>query len=96
MKTKLTALFTFVVAALALTSCQSMNQPKEAVSCSKCKTVWIKQAYPDSSGKRLVLKDTTAMSCTECENAVATFFKTGKLKHKCSHCGDTLIHCTSH
>ncbi len=96
MKTKFITTIFAAVTALTLVSCQSTSGPTEALTCSKCKTVWFKQAYPDGSGKRIVLRETGAMSCTECENAVATFFKTGQLKHKCKHCGDTLTHCTRH
>lgn len=36
------------------------------------------------------------MKCPDCENAVAHFFKTGKLEHACSTCGGEFVHCTAH
>jgi len=36
------------------------------------------------------------MKCDECENAIAAFFKTGKLAHECKTCGSELTHCKVH
>jgi ribosomal protein S27E len=36
------------------------------------------------------------MTCPDCELAIANFWKTGQMKHTCSHCGGTLAHCTQH
>jgi len=85
-----------------ITSCQStaVAAPTSAVTCDKCKTVWVKT--PESVGPTCksstytVLKSTKSMDCPDCESAVATFFKTGSLKHTCSHCGGALTHCASH
>jgi hypothetical protein len=82
-------------------SCQSASvDATSAVTCGKCKTVWVQRPQQlGASGKTssyYVLKDTKSMSCLDCESAVATFFKTGSLKHSCSHCGGTMVHCTSH
>lgn len=97
---------TFILAgAIALagfmTSCQSSSaDAKSAVTCDKCKTVWVKRPEQlGASGKTssfYVLKSAKTMSCPDCEPAVATFFKTGNLKHHCSHCGGTLTHCEAH
>lgn len=83
-----------------MTSCQSASaDASSAVTCDKCKTVWVKrpeQVGPTGKSNFYVLKDTKTMACPDCESAVATFFKTGSLKHSCSHCGGALVHCTSH
>ena len=84
-----------------MTSCQTAPaDATSAVTCDKCKTVWVKrpvQVGPTGKGGGFyVLKDTQTMACPECESAVVTFFKTGSLKHHCSHCGGTMVHCTSH
>ena len=83
-----------------MTSCQSApTDAKSAVTCDKCKTVWVKrpeQAAPTGKGNFYVLKDVKAMACPDCESAAATFFKTGSLKHHCSHCGGALTHCEAH
>lgn len=86
-----------------MTSCRSTAtaDASSAVTCDKCKTVWVKRPVPQigSSGKGggyYALKDTRTMVCPDCESAVATFFKTGSLKHSCSHCGGTMTHCVTH
>ena len=83
-----------------MTSCQSTSaSPTSAVTCSKCKTVWVKTPQQAGGGKiggYTVLKNTKSMVCPDCESAVATFFKTGSLKHHCNSCGDTLTHCEAH
>ncbi len=83
-----------------MTSCQSASaDATSAVTCDKCKTVWVKrpqQVGPTGKGNFYVLKDVKTMACPDCESAVATFFKTGSLKHSCSHCGGAMTHCTSH
>jgi len=84
-----------------MTSCQSTAAgPTSAITCDKCKTVWVKRAEPigatGKGGSFYALKSVKSMECPECESAVATFFKTGALKHGCSHCGGTLTHCEGH
>jgi ribosomal protein S27E len=83
-----------------MTSCQSAStDAKSAVTCDKCKTVWVQrpqQVGPTGKGSFYVLKDAKAMACPDCESAVATFFKTGQFQHRCSHCGGALAHCTTH
>lgn len=84
-----------------MTSCQTAPaDASSAVTCDKCKTVWVQRPQQvGASGKSssfYVLKDVKTMSCPECESAAATFFKTGSLKHHCSHCGGALVHCASH
>ena len=84
-----------------LPSCQTTGATAgtDAVMCGKCKTVWVKtpvQAGAPGRGAFTVFRDTKTMTCPECEAAVVTFFKTGSLKHSCSHCGTGLTHCTKH
>lgn len=88
--------------AFPMLACQTTARgPGKAVMCDKCKTVWVSQATPVGGGTKagpgfVVYRDVKSMECPECENAVVTFFKTGQLKHRCSHCGGTLSHCESH
>jgi len=105
MKTLTKTLFLTGILGLAslMTSCQTASASGDAtsaVTCDKCKTVWVKrpqQVGPTGKGGAYyVLKDTKSMECPDCESAVATFFKTGSLKHSCSHCGGALTHCEGH
>ena len=84
-----------------LPSCQTTGATAgtDAVMCSKCKTVWVKapvRAGAPGKGGHTIYRDTKTMTCPECESAVVTFFKTGSLKHNCSHCGGAMTHCTKH
>lgn len=80
-------------------SCQTTSATgNSAVTCSKCKTVWVSSptAIGPSRKPYIVYRDKKIMTCPDCESAAATFFKTGSLKHHCAHCGDTLAHCETH
>lgn len=86
-----------------VTSCQTASASADAssaVTCDKCKTVWVKRHVPSGpsgkTGAYYALRSVKTMECPECESAVATFFKTGSLKHSCSHCNGTMSHCTNH
>jgi hypothetical protein len=103
MKTWMKATFVAGCLGLAslLTSCQTASSDaSSAVTCDKCKTVWVKRVEQvgaaGKTGAYYALKSDKAMACPDCESAAATFFKTGKLKHSCSHCGGALTHCSSH
>lgn len=105
MKTNITPIKTLLLAgafgiATILTGCQTSHPlASPAVTCSKCKTVWVKRPYNEGSAKtgtRYVLRDEKVMQCPDCESLVETFFKTGKLKHRCVSCGGTLEHCLVH
>ncbi len=93
----------FAIASL-MTSCQTSSgstaAPTSALTCDKCKTVWVKTpqqvGVAGKNSSYTVLKSTKSMDCPDCESAVATFFKTGSLKHHCRHCDGTLAHCEAH
>ncbi len=68
-----------------------------AVTCDKCKTVWVSTAVTSPGGKGFTTyRDVKKMECADCESAVATFFKTGKMQHECKKCGGALTHCEEH
>lgn len=65
-----------------------------AVMCDKCKIVMVKVPSPASSKNPIIIyHDTKTMECPDCKSAMENFFKTGKLKHTCSHCGGTMTVC---
>lgn len=71
----------------------------EAVMCDKCKTVWVRKPTTIGSPGRMqttILRDSKTMTCPDCQLAINNFWKTGSMKHTCSHCGGTLAHCTQH
>jgi Zn-finger nucleic acid-binding protein len=90
--------------ATVLSSCETTGTAdtaagSEAVMCDKCKTVWVKQATnlgPPGQFRTTVYRDQKKMTCPDCELAIANFWKTGQMKHSCSHCGGALVHCTQH
>lgn len=72
---------------------------ENAVMCDKCKTVWVNRpitvggAGGGKGGGVVTYRKKKVMKCEECENAVVTFFKTGKLQHECKSCASELTHC---
>lgn len=107
MKNKYHILQTLKIAALALVAlpmvaCQTTSSdPGKAVMCDKCKTVWVSRPGFSGVGTKggpgfTTYRDVKKMECPECESAVATFFKTGSLQHRCNHCGGAMTHCESH
>ena len=102
MKTRLLILAGSLGLATLLSSCQSTattTAGTEAVICDKCKTVWVSKPISIGSPGRMqttILRDSKTMTCPDCSLAVANFWKTGSMKHTCTHCGGTLAHCTQH
>lgn len=84
-----------------LNACQTAPKapPPNAVICSKCKILWVEHlhntGYAKHPGPYIPVKS-KIMVCPDCESAIVTFFKTGRLKHHCATCGGTLDHCTYH
>lgn len=90
-----------------LTGCAAPSQTApakdtvlSAITCDRCRTVWIQRAERSSTFRGAagpyVLRTEGHMVCPDCESAAETFFRTGALKHRCSHCGGTMSHCTQH
>lgn len=87
--------------ATLLLACQTAPKapPSNAVTCSKCKMVWVEHPYNTGYAKHpgvYIPVKSKVMVCPDCESAIVTFFRTGHLKHYCAHCGGTLTHCTYH
>lgn len=65
-----------------------------AVMCDKCKVVMVKTVIPGTQkAPTVTYHNTSTMVCPDCTSAMENFFKTGKLKHTCSHCGGTMTQC---
>ena len=84
-----------------LTSCQtSTGVPESAVTCDKCRTVHFMApftGYGPANKGIVALRDSSRMTCPDCENQVIAMLKIGSLtKHVCSSCGGTLSHCRKH
>lgn len=91
------------ILALALlgASCETSSpDASSAVTCDKCKTVWIQRpvqiGQAGKTGGHYVLRGERKMSCADCDAAATAFFRTGQLQHRCSHCGGALVHCSAH
>ena len=87
----------------ALVGCQSQHDrgrdvsdtEARAVMCAKCETVWTDRIDLNDPYARTVRPERVTV-CPDCESAVASFFKTGKLEHTCRACGGEIRHCTVH
>ncbi len=88
------------VGLLALSGCagtkETGGQRKQALVCPQCKMVAVTVNRPYSGtgrghygGTQTVYNDT----CPGCQGALTTFFKEGKLKHKCSVCKESPFTC---
>jgi len=98
---RLTMVSLLALAGLTVTAgCQSSKGTAavagDAVMCPKCETTWVRQPQATAGGKATTYVSTKEMKCPECDSAVSTFMKTGKLAHSCKHCGETLAHCEAH
>lgn len=72
------------------------GEKDQAVMCSKCETVWVRRADRIGSKGPVVYRKEKQMECPDCQSAIVTFFKTGKLEHTCKTCGGALNHCSVH
>ena len=81
------------------TSTTSSTAGTDAIMCDKCKTVWVRKPETIGSPGRfqtIVYRDSKTMTCQECQLTADNFWKTGSMKHSCTHCGGSLTHCTQH
>ncbi|CAN5718069.1 hypothetical protein BH11VER1_BH11VER1_38820 [soil metagenome] len=90
--------FTFLALALMAFNVSAADAPATgAVTCNKCKTVWVSVPVTTPGSKGFVTyRDVKKMECADCESAIVTFFKTGKLQHECKKCGGEMTHCEEH
>ena len=91
---------------LGLAGCQATNPPSpdaktgtpstQAVACSKCQTVWVKEAVTNQKGRVAGYSTKQQMACPDCRNMVENFFETGHLEHGCKACNGTMETCDMH
>lgn len=84
----------FLIAGCRTDSSATTDAAEKAVSCAKCKIVWVQR--PHQIGRITEYRSEKSMSCPDCKSAAENFFKTGKLVHTCSQCGGEVKHCTVH
>lgn len=85
---------TLMLCAMLPSLAHSAPPASGAVMCDKCKMVVVKVANPTSAkNPTITYRDASVMTCPYCQSAMENFFKTGKLKHTCSHCGGTMTVC---
>ena len=92
---KVTKILTGIAAAItvSVTALQATPVDSGAVTCSKCKIVAVKLPTSGPKGQPIFYHDQNVMVCPDCQSAIVNFFKTGKLKHTCSHCGGEMTVC---
>lgn len=78
---------------ISVTGLQAAPVDSGAVTCSKCKIVAVKMPSSGPKGQPIFYHDQNVMVCPDCVSAIENFFKTGKLKHTCSHCGGEMTVC---
>ena len=81
---------------LTILPSQSFASPPTsgAVMCDQCKMVMVKVPNPTTAkNPTITYHNAQTMVCPDCISAMENFFKTGKLKHTCTHCGGTMTVC---
>lgn len=92
----LLALGTMLTGMLLFAGCATAHQPKEqARVCPECTMteVTVESSSPGSDFTTLAASSQMDHTCPHCQGAMKTFFKEGKLRHKCSLCAQTAFVC---
>lgn len=88
-----------LLSGVALVSgCATSRGTEQALVCPQCKEVTITRTIPVFEGDgnlppREEEVTETKHSCPGCQGALTTFFKEGKLRHKCSICEQSPFSC---
>jgi hypothetical protein len=86
-----------VAALLGVAGCATARTATEATVCPECKTV-VEQVEQISTGRPeydlYETREGLRHSCPGCQGALITFFKEGKLQHKCSVCSQSPFTCS--
>ena len=99
MRTRLIGAATLVGILPLLIGCQMPasggdDTSTRALICVKCETVWVERV--DLNEPYVTFRPEKTTVCPDCESAIATFFKTGRLEHTCGTCGGQIKHCEVH
>ena len=75
---------------------QSTLEPSpKGVTCTKCEVTWVQ--VPQSNGKRITAYTWAKKDvCPDCNDAVTSFFNTGKFEHTCKTCAGEMEVCEAH
>ncbi|CAN5751022.1 hypothetical protein BH09VER1_BH09VER1_12110 [soil metagenome] len=101
-KSRITSLALAITTLIAFSGCATngaVGKNKQALVCPQCKMVaeTVERHYTDAdeSGRygQLYTETVYKDSCPGCQGAIKTFFKEGKLQHKCSVCKDAPFTC---
>jgi hypothetical protein len=81
--------------AVIMSGCSTTGAGKageQAVMCSKCETVWVRDRSVGRGGTAVYRRE-KKMVCPGCETAVKGFFSTGAMGDACKACGGDLVVC---
>lgn len=83
-----------ILSTVLLSSCVLHPSPDQATVCPACETVLIED-IDVTDGTPVVThhREHDCPGCQGCQGALVTFFKEGKLQHRCSICGDGGFRC---
>ncbi len=93
------AFFIGTAVVLVAAGCATTKSTSQALVCPQCKVLSVTNTITvfDESESNLSPHDKeiieTSHSCPGCQGALTTFFKEGKLKHKCSICEQAPFSC---
>ena len=102
---KMGALSVALGAGIFAAGCASNKPPQsslalttQGVTCTKCEVTWVKMPLYGRPPRGGIAGYTWAKRdiCPDCMDAVTSFFNTGKLRHTCKTCGDTMEICDAH
>lgn len=92
-----------LVVVMSSTGCASKWPPRstletteQGVVCTKCQVTWVYLPRYGRRGRLIGYYWTKRDVCPDCKDAVESFIATGKFRHTCNTCGDTMEICKVH
>lgn len=67
------------------------------IMCNKCESFWLPRvgSIGKPGGGHVTYRASRRMICPQCEDIVATFFRTGRFTHVCPGCRGNITRCTA-